>query len=78
MIQEFWEIVKKQGFSISLLCLVTWYFYNKTEDLETKIDDCNGYNKEITTQAVEQWTLGSRIIEKNTEVLKRVERKLDD
>lgn len=38
---------KKQGFSVFLLALVTFYFYSRMERLEKKLEDCQKEKTEI-------------------------------
>ena len=67
-----WEVIKKQGFSILLLCIATWYLNREIERLKTDVADCNGFNRSVTERALEVITINNEVIRRNNTYLIKV------
>ena len=57
MVQLVWEEVKKQGFSLVVLCMAIWFFYTENQRIQAKVDAC--VEEQIATLKI--------VIENNTE-----------
>lgn len=76
MIESALEYIKKQGFSTALLVAIAWILYNKIENLEKRIYDCEAdkfaiivANNERSNEVILQNT---EAFERNTEVLEQI------
>lgn len=73
----FLEQVKRQGFTVMLLVIAVWYFYQRDVDRDKKLANCQNENLQLlmgiaerSAAALEQNT---DAIEENTEVLNHLE-----
>jgi phosphoglycerate-specific signal transduction histidine kinase len=63
------ESVKRQGFSWLLTALAVWFFYNQTQTMQQKIDDCN--NTIIEMYQNDRETL-IKVLQTNTDALEKL------
>lgn len=50
------EYLMKQGPTLFIVCCVAYLFYDKTKELETKIDNCQGQQIELLKTTVQENT----------------------
>ena len=66
--------LKKHGIVVALLALAVYWLVNRQDKLEAKIDNCNA---ELTRFLDEDRARMIKVIESNTQVIQRIENKIN-
>ena len=75
------ESIKKQGFTVLLLAVAVWYFWQRDEARDKILEDCRGQYATVLLRLAERSTIAlernTEAIIENTDVLETLQRHLN-